>query len=213
MASGRHPPKVLGPDRERELVLGMCRDWAVSIRKAYGAIGFDRLTFRYKSRRADQAAVAERIREICETRVRYGCRRVHILLEREGWNINIKKIYRIYGELGLRLGNKNPKRRVKAKLRDDRAGAVGPNEVWVRDFVHDQLATGKKLRMSILTVVDTFSRLTSPSLTRATDTAARMRPRRWTAFAGRPAIRRPPGSTRAANSRPVTWTSGPFSVA
>ena len=49
-----------------------------------------------------------------------------------------------------------PKRRVKARLRDDRVEAVEPNEVWAMDFVHDQLATGKKLR--ILTVVDTHSR-------------------------------------------------------
>jgi putative transposase len=56
----------------------------------------------------------------------------------------------------MQLRNKTPKRRVKAKLRDDRAEAVGPNDVWAMDFVHDQLATGKKLR--VLTVVDTFSR-------------------------------------------------------
>ena len=103
-----------------------------------------------------QAAVAKRIREICETRVRYGYRRVHVLLDREGWGINVKKVYRIYRELGMQLRHKTPKRRVKAKLRDDRAVAVGPNDVWAMDFVHDQLATGKKLR--VLTVVDTFSR-------------------------------------------------------
>ena len=140
----------------RELVRGMCSDWAVSIRQACGAIGFDRSTFHYKSRRTDQAAVAKRNREICETRVRYGYRRVHVLLDREGWGIKIKKVYRIYKELGMQLRNRTPKRRVKAKLRDDRADAVGPNEVWAVDFVHDQLATGKKIR--VLTVVDTFSR-------------------------------------------------------
>jgi putative transposase len=79
----------------------MCSDWAVSIRAACGAIGFDRSTFHYKSRRADQAAVEKRIKEICETRVRYGYRRVHVLLDREGWGINIKKVYRIYRELGM----------------------------------------------------------------------------------------------------------------
>lgn len=140
----------------RELVRGMCSEWAVSIRQACGAIGFDRSTFHYQSRRTDQAAVAKRIREICETRVRYGYRRVHVLLDREGWGINVKKVYRIYRELGMQLRHKTPKRRVKAKLRDDRVEAVGPNEVWAMDFVHDQLATGKKLR--VLTVVDTFSR-------------------------------------------------------
>ena len=59
--------------------------------------------------------------------MRYGYRRVHVLLDREGWAINIKKFYRIYRELGMQLRNKTPKRRVKAKLRDDRAEAVGPN--------------------------------------------------------------------------------------
>lgn len=140
----------------RELVRGMCSDWAVSIRTACGAIGFDRSTFHYKSRRIDQAAVEKRIKEICATRVRYGYRRVHVLLDREGWGINIKKVYRIYKDLGMQLRNKTPKRRVKAKLRDDRSEAVCPNDVWAMDFVHDQLALGQKLR--ILTVVDTHSR-------------------------------------------------------
>ena len=117
---------------------------------------FDRSTFHYQSRRTDQAAVTKRIKEICETRVRYGYRRVHVLLTRAGWGVNVKKVYRIYKELGMQLKHKTPKRRVKAKLRDDRVEAVGPNEVWAMDFVHDQLATGRKLR--VLTVVDTFSR-------------------------------------------------------
>ncbi len=134
----------------------MCVDWGVSIRKACGAICFDTSSYHYKSRRTDQAAVEMRIKEICETRVRYGYRRVHVLLRREGWTINIKKTRRIYNELGLQLRNKSPKRRVKAKLREDREEAIGPNDVWAMDFVHDRLAMGKKLR--ILTVVDTHSR-------------------------------------------------------
>ena len=81
---------------------------------------------------------------------------MHVLLCRDGWDVNIKKAYRIYRELGLQLRNKTPKRRVKAKLRDDRKPATAPNETWAMDFVHDQLATGKKIR--VLTVVDTFSR-------------------------------------------------------
>ena len=60
---------------------------------------------------------------------------------------------RVYGKLRLQLRNKHPKRRVKAKLREDRRDAVVLNDVWAMDFVHDQLATGKKLR--ILTIVDT----------------------------------------------------------
>jgi putative transposase len=58
--------------------------------------------------------------------------------------------------MGLQLRNKVPKRRVKAKLRDDRKEPIQINETWAMDFIHDQLATGTKIR--ILTIVDTFSR-------------------------------------------------------
>jgi putative transposase len=137
-------------------VSAVCGEWDVSIRRACGVLEFDRSTYRYRSRRPDQAGLEARIKEICATRVRYGYRRVHVLLRREGWDVNIKRTHRIYNELGLQLRNKTPKRRVKAKLRDDRKAATRPNETWAMDFVHDQLATGKKIR--VLTVVDTFSR-------------------------------------------------------
>ena len=79
-----------------------------------------------------------------------------MLLRREGWQINEKRTRRLYNELGLQLRNKTPKRRVKAKLRQDRVDPTHTNQVWAMDFVHDQLATGRKLR--ILTIIDTFSR-------------------------------------------------------
>jgi len=128
----------------------------VSIRRACSVLEFDRSTYHYKSRRREQAGVEARIKEICQTRVRYGYRRVHVLLRREGWEINLKRTHRIYNELGLQLRNKTPKRRVKAKLRDDRRAASTSNDVWAMDFVHDQLATGQKIR--VLTAVDIFSR-------------------------------------------------------
>jgi len=76
------------------------------------------------------------------TRVRYGYRRIHVLLRREGWRVNAKRVYRLYREMGLQLRHKPPKRRVKAKLREDRQPATRSNETWAMDFVHDQLATG-----------------------------------------------------------------------
>ena len=109
-------------------------DWRVSIRRACGLIRFDPQTYRYKFRQpalsCDQAALEQRIKEICETRVRFGYRRVHVLLRREGWEINAKKTYRVYKELGMQLRNKTPKRPVKAKLREDRKEAVAANDVW-----------------------------------------------------------------------------------
>ena len=84
----------------------------------------------YKSRRGEQADLKARIKEIAETRMRYGYRRIHVLLRREGWLVNPKRIYRLYKEIGLQLRNKTPRRRVKAKLREDRSAAVRHNETW-----------------------------------------------------------------------------------
>jgi putative transposase len=117
----------------------MCADCAVSIRRGrYGcAIGssdpddgplrFDCSSYHDQSRRTDPAALKARIKEICETRVRYVCRRVHVVLDREGWRHSIKKTYSVYR--GMQSRNKTRKRRVKAKLREDRAEAVGPTDV------------------------------------------------------------------------------------
>ncbi len=88
--------------------------------------------------------------------MRYGYRRMHILLWREGWAVNPKRIFRLYRGLGLQLRNKLPNRRVNAKLRDDRRPATRSNETWAMDFVHDQLGTGREIRVP--TVVDTFTR-------------------------------------------------------
>ncbi len=136
-------------------------EWDVSIRRSCRVFEVDTSTYHYKSRRPGQAALESRIKEICQTRVRFGYRRIHVLLRREGWHHGQNKTRRIYRELGLQLRNKTPKRRVKAKLRDDRRPATRSNEIWAMDFVHDQLATGRKIR--VLTIVDTFSRF-SPAL-------------------------------------------------
>ena len=70
--------------------------------------------------------------------------------------MNVKRVYRLYREQGLQLRSKVPKRRVKARLWEGRTVAIRVNQVWSMDFVHDQLATGRKIR--VLTIVDTFSR-------------------------------------------------------
>ena len=149
------------PARKREMVDHVRAAWRVSIRRACRAVPVDRSTYHYRSKRAGQAPLAKRIREIAETRVRYGYRRIHVLLRREGWQVNVKRVCRLYREQGLQLRNKSPKRRVKAKLRENRSPATGANQVWAMDFVHDQLFDGRKFR--VLTMVDTFTRL-SPAI-------------------------------------------------
>lgn len=71
----------------------------MSIRRACSTLRIDRALYVYKSKRGDQAALKNRIKDICETRVRYGYRRVHVLLQRDGWAINVKRVYRLYREL------------------------------------------------------------------------------------------------------------------
>lgn len=129
----------------------------MSIRRACSVLRAERSSYHYKARRRSQAALSNRIKEIAETRVRYGYRRIHVLLRREGWQVNAKRVCRLYREMGLQLRNKSPKRRVKAKLREGRTGASAPNDVWAMDFVHDQLFNGRKIRA--LTVVDTLTRV------------------------------------------------------
>jgi len=149
------------PARKREMVDHVRAAWRVSIRRACRAVPVDRSTYHYRSKRAGQAPLSKRIKEIAETRVRYGYRRIHVLQRREGWPVNVKRVCRLYREQGLQLRNKSPKRRVKAKLRDGRLPATEPNQVWAMDFVHDQLFDGRKIR--VLTIVDAFTRF-SPAI-------------------------------------------------
>jgi transposase InsO family protein len=102
---------ALRPVRQRKLVDEMRGEWDVSIRRACRVFEVDTSTYHYKSRRPGQAHLEQRIREIRQTRVRYGYRRIHVLLRREGCRHGQNKTRRIYRELGLQLRNKTPKRR------------------------------------------------------------------------------------------------------
>jgi putative transposase len=101
-----------------------------------------RATYHYRSRRPEQAPLRQRIREIAETRIRYGYRRITVLLRGEGWHVNVERVHRLYRLEGLQIRFKPPRRRVMAKLRDDRSNATGPNQVWAMDWMHDELSMG-----------------------------------------------------------------------
>ncbi len=135
--------------------------YRVRIRRACGVLQAGRSTYHYRPRKDGQAVLRKRIREIAETRVHYGYRRIHVLLRREGWRVNAKRVYRFYCEEGLQMRNKTPKRRVAAKLRDDRRPATAPNDCWAMDFMADQLFNGQRIR--VLTIVDIFSKI-SPAI-------------------------------------------------
>ena len=97
-----------------------------------------------------------RMREIAATRVRFGFWRIYILIRREGWIVNHKRIYRLYKAEGLNLRTKKPRRRKSAANRMDRIALTAPDQSWSMDFVSDALFDGKKIRS--LTVVDNFTR-------------------------------------------------------
>jgi len=141
----------------RETVNDLQEGYRVGTRRACRVLKAPRSTFYYASRRVEQAVLRNRIREISTTRVRYGYRRITTLLQREGWRVNHKRVYRLYREEGLQMRHKVPRRRVAAKLRDDRTEATRPNECWSMDFMSDELFDGRRLR--ILTIVDNFSRV------------------------------------------------------
>lgn len=96
------------------------------------------------------------IKDIALARTRYGYRRIHTLLQREGWTVNHKRVYRLYSEQNLQMRNKIPKRRVQIKLRKDKPVIAAKNDCWSMDFVSDSLFSGKKIR--VLTIVDNFTR-------------------------------------------------------
>lgn len=109
----------------------------------------------YKAKERDDSVLINRMKEIAQTRVRYGFQRIYILLRREGWKDNHKRIYRLYRGEGLNLRSKRPRRCRASAHRLDRLSMSNLNEVWSMDFVLDQLFDGRRFRS--LTIVDNFS--------------------------------------------------------
>jgi putative transposase len=130
--------------------------FGASMRKACAVIKLSRVVYLYKSNARDNSALVMRMKEITQTRVHYGYRRVHVMLRREGFRDNHKRVYRLYREQGWSLRQKRPKRNKAAQLRQPKKLALHINQIWSMDFVADNLFDGRKLRM--LTVVDCYTR-------------------------------------------------------
>jgi putative transposase len=115
-----------------------------------------RSTQRKPSRRNPHTAIRRRMHEIAQTRIRYGYRRVHIMLKRDGWSVGRNLVYRLYREEGLVLRRRRPRHRKTAVNREARYHPQCVNDAWSVDFVHDQLSNGQSFRA--LTVIDVYSR-------------------------------------------------------
>src|SRR5450759_5756878 len=96
------------------------------------------------------------MRELAETRVRFGYRRLLVMMHREGWEVGKERFYRVYTEEGLALRRKRPWRHATAVHREQRRPAIDRNDIWSMDFVADELADGRRFRT--LTVIDLFAR-------------------------------------------------------
>ena len=127
----------------------------MSERRACGLLKVHRATTRYRPRRVDDRKLKRRLRELAEQRRRFGYRRLHVLLQREGHVVNHKRVYRLYAEEGLQVRRRRRKR-VNASLRRPMELPGRPTQRWSMDFASDSLASGRRFRA--LVVVDDYTR-------------------------------------------------------
>lgn len=130
--------------------------WHLSERRACAILDINRKAVHYRPVKRDDPVLRTRIKEIAHVRIRYGYERITVLLRREGWKVNRKRVRRIYREENLAIRTKTPKRRRAAAIRDEQIVPTAPNQSWAMDFMHDTLADGTKIRL--LTIVDSFTR-------------------------------------------------------
>ena len=146
---------MVTPAAKREAVAHLQALLDVSERRACRVIDADRTVVRYQSRRGDDGMLREKLRDLAHQRRRFGYRRLHILLRREGIAINRKKTQRLYREEGLTVRRRKGRKRAVGARAPAPIPAL-PNQRWSLDFVHDQMATGRRFR--VLNVVDDVTR-------------------------------------------------------
>jgi putative transposase len=153
--AGDRPKQTVKPRHRRELGRWTQAAFALSERRVARLLPIQLTTLRYRSRRDPQLGLRLRLRELAANRVRFGYRRLTVLLRREGWPVNAKRIYRLYTEDGLAVRPK-VRRKIARRTRVPLAKAIRPNEKWSMDFVAARLLDGRWFR--VLTVVDQFTR-------------------------------------------------------
>ena len=145
----------MSPQAKREAVTHLMVTHQFGVTRSCGLIGISRSLYRYESKRPDDTPLKERLAELAGQKRRYGYRRLHVLLRREGWLLNWKRTYRVYREAGLMVRRRKRKRIVGID-RLQKVIATGPNQSWSMDFVSDGFVDGRWLRC--LYIVDDFTR-------------------------------------------------------
>ena len=154
-SEGSAVKKMVTPAAKLEAVAHLQATLGMSERRACTVAGADRTSMRYSSCRADDGDLRSRLRELAQQRRRFGYRRLHILLRRDGIIINRKKTQRLYREEGLTVRRQRARRRAVGARAPAPVLAL-PNQRWSLDLVHDQLATGRRFR--VLNIVDDVTR-------------------------------------------------------
>jgi putative transposase len=146
---------MVTPAVKREAVVHLRSAFEVSERRACSVIEVPRMTVRYRLRRPDDPKLRERLKALAHERRRFGYRRLHVLLRREGYRVNHKRVYRLYREERLLVRRRRGRKRALG-TRAPIALPQLPNERWSLDFLSDQLVDGRRFR--ILVVVDDCTR-------------------------------------------------------
>lgn len=146
---------MVSPQSKRDAIVFLQEHHEMSERRACGLINHPRSSHRYLSKKADNKALRTRLLALAAERKRFGYRRLYIMLRREGFEVNHKKVYRLYKEENLTVRKRKRKRLVAT----ERTRVVLPQQAgkrWSMDFVHDALAGGRRLRC--LNIVDDYTR-------------------------------------------------------
>src|SRR5215207_8493693 len=153
-AEGSAHKKILTPAARREAVAHLRAGFEMSERRACRIVTVDRKVVRYRSRRPPDTALRTRMRELAAERRRFGYRRLHVLLRQEGLVRNRKRTQRLYREEGLTVRRRRSRKRATGARAPLLLLAL-PNTRWSIDFVHDQLACGRRFRiLNVLNVID-----------------------------------------------------------
>lgn len=146
---------MVTPDARRKAVAHACAEHGVSQRRACKALSVDRTSMRYRSVRPDDAGLREAMKAVAGERRRFGYRRIHVMLRRQGILMNHKKLRRLYREEKLQVRRRGGRKRALGTRRP----MLVPDRInvrWSLDFVSDAFTDGRRFR--VLAVVDDFSR-------------------------------------------------------
>ena len=156
---------MVTPEAKRDAVAHACVEHGISQRRACEVLRVDRSSVRYQSIRRDDAGLRAAMKQVASERRRFGYRRIHVMLQRQGIVMNQKKLRRLYREENLQVRKRGGRKRALGTRRPMVLPSCA-NERWSLDFVSDALTDGRKFR--VLVVVDDYSR---ECLTLMTDTS------------------------------------------